>query len=136
MSNINAAIGLVQLAKLDSFLKKKKEIVSIYDREFKDILGIELLFRNYDESAPFNYIIKIKKGLRDNLLNFLNKNGIDAGVHYIPNHIQPFFNNFKADLPVTERVWKEIISLPLYFEMTDEVVSYVVSKVKEFFSKL
>lgn len=132
MSNINASIGLVQLRKLDKFLEKKRAIVKKYDEAFKEISNIELLFRNYEETAPFNYVIKIKNGQRDKLLEYLKRSGVEAGINYIPNHLQPLFKDFKTELPVTERVWKEIISLPLYFDMSDDDVTTVIDKVKLF----
>lgn len=133
MSNINAAIGLVQLRKINRFLEKRRKVVKRYDEAFKDIKGIKLLYRDYEQTAPFNYIIRIKNNRRNDLLDFLNKNGIGAGVHYIPNHLQPLFKDYRTELPVTERVWKEIISLPLYNDISDEDVSTVIDKVKLFF---
>lgn len=133
MSNINASIGLVQLKKLDNFLQKKRTIVRKYDEVFKKIPNIELLYRDYEETAPFNYVIKIKNGLRDKLLEYLKKNGVGAGINYIPNHLQPLFKNYQAELPVTERVWEEIISLPLYYDMTEDDLDTVINKVRLFF---
>lgn len=132
MSNINAAIGLIQLNKFDKFIERKKEIVRRYDDEFKFINNIELLSRNYDDAAPFNYIIKIK-ARREKLMDFLKKQNIESGVHYIPNHLHPFFAQYKKRLPITEKVWKEIISLPLYYGMSDADVHYVIKNVKKFF---
>ena len=131
MSNINAAIGLAQFKKFEKFIEKKKCIVKEYDRFFKNITGIELLKRNYTESAPFNYTIKTKKN-RDKLIQYMQKNGISIGINYIPNHIQPFFRRFKKRLPVTERVWKEIVSLPLYYDMTRDEIEKVKNLVKRF----
>jgi perosamine synthetase len=132
MSNINAAIGSVQIKKLDRFLARKREIVRRYDDEFKGLKGVELLKRDYDNTAPFNYIIKIKKD-RDGLMDFLKKKNIDSGVHYIPNHLQPFFADFRTALPVTEKVWEEILTLPLYCDMTDTDVGLVAGAIKGFF---
>ncbi|MBI5145296.1 MAG: DegT/DnrJ/EryC1/StrS aminotransferase family protein [Candidatus Omnitrophica bacterium] len=135
MSNINAAIGLAQIKKLDRVLEKKRQIIREYDNAFKGMSGIELLYRDYRETAPFNYVIKVKNNKRDKLLDYLNKNGVGAGINYIPNHIQPLFKDFKVKLPVTEMVWQEIISLPLYFDMTQTDVTTVIEQVKKFFAK-
>lgn len=135
MSNINAAIGLIQLKKIDKFLIRKREIVKKYDEAFKNVADIELLNRNYEETAPFNYIIKIKNGRRDELMDYLTKNGIGVGIHYIPNHLQPLFKDFRTELPITEKVYKEIISLPLYFSMSEDDVVTVIDRVKFFFKK-
>ena len=135
MSNINAAIGLVQIKKLDEFMQKKRNIMKRYDAEFACLDGLELLRRDYENAAPFNYIIKVKNGQRDNLMQFLKERGIDSGVHYIPNHIQPVFKKFKRRLPVTERVWKEILTLPLYYDMKDADTAFVIDSVKKFFKR-
>ena len=132
MSNINAAIGLVQIKKVDKFLEGRRLIVKRYDELLKNIEGIELLYRDYSNTAPFNYVIKVKNNKRDALLEYLNKNGVGAGINYIPNHLQPYFKDIRASLPVTEKVWTEIISLPLYFGMTDEDVNTVVREVSKF----
>lgn len=132
MSNINAAIGLIQIEKIDKFIRRKKEILKRYDDEFRNINGIELLRRDYENTAPFNYIIKIKKE-RDRLMMFLKRRKIDSAIHYIPNHLQPFFRRFKTSLPITEKVWREILTLPLYYDMSNEDVGLVIDSVKEFF---
>src|SRR3989338_97139 len=135
MSNINAAIGLVQLQKVDQFIKKRKEIIQKYDQALSDVEGIELLYRDYEQTAPFNYIIKIKHCLRDKLLNFLNNNAIGAGVHYIPNHFHPLFKKYKTHLHITEKVFEQILSLPLYTDLTGAEIAYVITKIQEFYLK-
>src|SRR3989338_7786819 len=125
MSNINAAIGLVQLKKINNFIKRKKQIVRIYDNEFQKIDKIKILSRDYENTAPFSYVVKICKD-RDRLMKFLKNKGIDSGVNYIPNHLQPFFKYQKVSLPITEKVWHQILSLPLYSEMSNDDVNYVV----------
>lgn len=134
MSNINAAIGIAQLKRAEEIIKRKKEIAKMYDFEFKRIKDIDLVKKDYDRIAPFNYIIKVKKG-RERLIDYLKERGIDTGVHYIPNHIQPFFKEFKKKLPVTEKLYGEILTLPLYYDMADGDVNKVVDNVKGFFKK-
>lgn len=131
MSNINAGIGLAQFKKLRNFIEKKKRIVKEYDNFFASVKGIELLKRNYMETAPFNYTIKVKEE-RDRFITYMQKNGVSVGINYIPNHLQPFFKKFKSPLPVTEKTWKEIASLPLYSDMKTEEVNKVKRLVKRF----
>ena len=133
MSNINAAIGLVQLKKIEGFIEKKRAICRRYDNAFRDINEIRLIERRYDDIAPFNYVIKVKAG-RDNLLGYLKDNGIDAGINYIPNHLQPAFKDSYGPLPITEEVYKQIISLPLYFDMQDSDIVKVIEAVINYFS--
>ena len=133
MSNINAAIGLVQLNKLDVFIEKKRNIVKAYNEEFKEIQGLKLLEWNLEETAPFAYILRVLNGKRNNIMDFLKEKGVGTGVHYIPNHIQPYFARYKTSLPETEQVWTEILTLPLYVDMKEDDVALVIKAVKEYF---
>lgn len=132
MSNINATIGLVQFEKLNKFIIRRKTIVKIYDIGFKDEPNVELLYRDYENTSPFNYVIKVKKN-REGLIKCLRDNGIDSGIHYIPNHLQPFFKKYTLKLPVTERIFKQILTLPLYYDLSDSDVTKVIDCVKNFY---
>ena len=133
MSNINAAIGLVQLKKLSKFIERKKKIVKRYNEAFGNLDGIKTLKWNEKETAPFAYIIRVLNGGRDEMMDFMIKKGIVTGVHYIPNHLQPFFKPFvTSSLPVTEQMGEEILTLPLYYDMVDEQVSTVIEAVDDF----
>ncbi len=134
MSNINAAIGLAQLKKLERFIDRKRAIVDMYNRRFDGLDGVRLLKWNINEMAPFSYIIRVVDGRRNELMDFLSSRGVGSGVHYIPNHIQPFFRQYTAELPITEKVWHEIITLPLYYDMADEDIRTVINGVVKFFN--
>lgn len=135
MSNINAAIGLVQLKKLNMFIEKKKNIVNRYNDSFKDLDGIKLLKWNLDETAPFTYIFRVLNGKRDEMIDFLKGKGVGTGIHYIANHIQPYFLKYAKPLPVTERIWNEILTLPLYYDMSESDVDSVIKSVTAFFKQ-
>ncbi len=132
MSNVNAAIGLAQFKKLNKFIVKKKNIVKLYNDSFKDLEGIKLLEWNLDEAAPFSYIIRVLDGKRDEMMDFLKGSGVGTGVHYIANHIQPYFARYAKPLPVTERIWNEILTLPLYYDMSESDVDLVIKSVTAF----
>lgn len=134
MSNINAAIGLVQLKKIEAFLENKRRIASIYDANLASLPEVTRLKRDYPSIAPFNYVVKIKEG-RDLLLNYLKQKGIDAGIHYIPNHLQPLFKGFSGKLPITEKLYEQILTLPLYAGMREEDAAEVVAGVKGYYKE-
>ena len=133
MSNINAAIGLAQLEKMDAFLARKRAIVSRYEEAFRELRGLRLLRRHPNETAPFCFIVRILDGKRDAFMRFLGERRVGTGVHYIPNHLQSYCKEFSTPLPVTERVGEEIVTLPLYVEMTEADVDQVVLAVRSFF---
>lgn len=132
MSNINAAIGLAQFKKLNNFIDKKRSIVKKYNESFANLGGVCILEWSLDETAPFTYIIRVLDGRRDKMIDFLTQRGVGTGIHYIANHIQPYYAKYTRSLPISERVWKEIITLPLYYDMKDGDVELVIQSVKEF----
>jgi perosamine synthetase len=133
MSNINAAIGLSQLKKLGMFIEKKKKIARAYDENFGKIKEIKILKWDQVETAPFTYIIRVLDGRRDEMMDFLKGKGVGTGVHYIANHIHPYFSRYAQAMPVTEAVCKEILTLPLYYDMSEKDVALVTQSVIEFF---
>jgi len=133
LSNINAAIGIAQLKKVDVFIQRKKEIVQKYNNAFMHIDGIKILSWNLNESAPFTYIFRLLNNEREDFIEYLKDKGVGTGIHYIPNHLQPFFKPFYTPLPITEQLGEEILTLPLYYDMTDQDVELVIKSVTEYF---
>jgi dTDP-4-amino-4,6-dideoxygalactose transaminase len=132
LSNLNAAIGLAQLKRFAVFKARKQSIVRRYDEALRDAGGLRLLSRTLDEVFPFFYVVRVLERRRDALIEFLKEKGIGTGVHYIPNHLQPLFADLRVSLPTTERLFDEIVTLPLYYEMTDTDVETVIAAVRAF----
>jgi len=130
MSNINAAIGLAQLKKFDAHNSRKLSIAKTYDQEFAGLDRFQLLQTDYNGLSLFMYIIKVREG-RDRLMKFLEERDIGSGVHYIPSHLFTLYGKNKVHLPVTERLFEQILTLPLFPDMTDDQVARVVSAIKE-----
>ena len=133
MSNIMAAIGIEQLKKFNKFAVRRKQIATAYDKLLSSNQKIRLLNRDYKNVVPHIYVIRIK-GLhdRDGLREAMYREGVEIGVHYIPNH---FLNYFKSDkkitLPVTEKMYKEIVSLPIHPDVNNDDIGYVISTLKK-----
>jgi dTDP-4-amino-4,6-dideoxygalactose transaminase len=134
MANINAAIGLEQLKRADEFRARKVELVRRYDQALDGIEGVRLIRHDLEESFPFFYQIRVLGGRRDTLMEYLKEVGVATGVHYIPNHIQPYFQEFKTALPITEHLFEEILTLPLYVDLTNEDHTRVIDGVRTFFN--
>lgn len=132
LSNVNAAIGLAQLRKMDGFRERKQVVVRRYNDSFKTLKGAQLLTWNLEEAFPFAYVLRVPAEQRDGLCERLSDRGMATGVHYIPNHLQPYFENFSQSLPVTEQVYREILTLPLFVDMTDAEVELIINTVGEF----
>jgi perosamine synthetase len=134
MSNINAAIGLAQIEKFDMFIQKKRNTVQRYNDAFRRIKEIETMEFNQEESCPFAYMGRVVDGRRDQLMSYLKDRGIGCGIHYIPNHLHPYFQT-GISLPVTEKLSQEIITLPLYYDLQEQDISHVITSVQSFFVK-
>ncbi len=119
MSNINAAIGLAQIKRFHAFARRRQMLAKRYDNLLSKNKYITLLKRNYDQIVPFMYIIRVPAQDRDNLIKYLMAHGIHAGLRYYPCHLQPFFGHKQSRrLPVTEQMADEMLSIPLFPDLT------------------
>lgn len=133
LSNVNAAIGLEQLKRFDAFKHRRQQIARRYDEAFAEVPGLTLRQQHLDRTCPFFYVIRVHNGRRDELMKFLKDRGIGSGVHYIPNHLHSAFAKPRVALPVAERLYEEMLTLPLFYEMTDEQQETVIAAVRHFF---
>jgi perosamine synthetase len=130
MSNMNAAVGLVQLKKFEPMNRRKIEVATRYDEAFADLQGISLLRTDkYRDIGLFIYIIRVKKG-RNELMDYLASQGIGSGIHYIPGNQFTYYRKKGLKLPVTDMVYHEILTLPLFADITDEQVARVIRAVR------
>jgi perosamine synthetase len=132
MSNLNAAIGLVQLERMEEFRARKRAIVRRYDEAFSATEGLTVVRHDLEDVFPFNYVVRVDGGRRDALMRHLKERGIGTTIQFIPNHMQPVFASFARPLPVTEQLYEEILTLPLYVEMSDADVEEVIGEVQAF----
>ncbi len=131
MSDISATIGLVQLKKLEEKNSRRREIVKKYNEAFANLDWIETpILRDYAKSACHNYVIKVSQ--RDELNEYLKKKGISTGVHYIPNNHYDIYKGFGKETPIAREIWKRLLTLPLYPDLTDEEFLRIVESVRKF----
>lgn len=134
MHDISAAIGLVQLRKLEKNNAKRRQIVQRYQEAFAKLDWLERpVEKDYAKSSWHLYVIKVPDGpTRDHLIKHLKDADIAPGVHYYPINLHPYYKNIKAEVPVANQVWKRIISLPLYPDLTEEDQERVVNAIYDF----
>lgn len=132
MSNINAAIGLAQIKKVNLFIARRREICHLYDKNLKGLSGIECMPASYDEITPFMYVIRVKNGRRNELKTYLMEHDIESGISYIPCHHFSLYKECNANLPITDNIYEEILCLPIHYELKDEDVVMVSNTIKEF----
>jgi dTDP-4-amino-4,6-dideoxygalactose transaminase len=133
MGNINAAIGSVQLTKVGDFIERRRLIARRYDSAFRQMPAVQPLCINYDDTAPHIYVIRVKDGRREGLMRLLDRHGIETGVNYMPNHLHSYFKRDGLILPEAERAYREILTLPLHYGLSDSDVEEVIDCVRDYF---
>lgn len=137
MTDFQAALGVSQLDKIDVFTKRRNEIVKKYNEAFKNIPQLTIQ-KEIPESktARHLYIIRLKtdtlKVNRDTIYKALTKENVGLQVHYIPVYYHPYYRSLgykKGLCPIAEKLYEEIITIPLYYSMTDEDVDSVIEAV-------
>jgi perosamine synthetase len=131
MNDITAAIGLAQLARLDRTNGRRREVAKTYTAALKSLDWLELPVEKPGvRSAWHNYVVKVEQ--RDRFMKHLNGLGISTGMHYIPNHLYDIYKPYTTSLPVTERVWSKLVTLPLFPDLTDAEVARVIEAVSSY----
>jgi perosamine synthetase len=131
MNDIPAAIGLVQLKKLGRMNQRRKEITERYNHGLTGFSWLETpTVKSYAVPSYHNYVIKVEK--RDQLNIYLQQKGISTGVHYIPNNHYDMYRRFRGETPVSDFLWKKLLTLPLFPDLKDEEVDSIIQNIKEF----
>jgi len=138
-SDILAALGIQQLKKIKKFHNERRTIFEKYNAYLEEVDEL-IVPEIYDDivHAHHLYIIRLKTGElninRDEFIEELKTLGIECSVHFIPLHLQPFYQGrfgYKAgDFPIAERIYREVVSLPIYPELKLEDVDYIVAAIK------
>lgn len=136
LTDFQCALGISQLKKINKFIKKRREIVTKYNRAFKDLNEIVApVERSYVKSAWHIYSIQLRSGKREKIFKALQKEGVGVQVHYIPLHLQPFykkeFGYKKGNFPVAERYYERTITLPLFPGIADKKLDKIIKIVKK-----
>ena len=137
LDNIQAAVLNIKIKLLPSFIKRRREIALIYEKELSSVKDI--ILPPSPEKGDYydvfqNYVIRAKK--RDELFDYLKRNGVETLIKDpVPTHFHKNLNLKKFKLPHTEKLAKEVISLPMYPELKDSEVVYVSKCVNRFYKK-
>lgn len=129
MSNVNAAIGMEQLKRFGELSAKRRLIARLY---FAHLEGseINLLPLNRDNIVPHIYVVRLPSGSRDIVRKKMEAEGIQTGIHYFPNHRLALFNRKGQSYPSADRVYEQILTLPMHPDLTENDVIAVCNVLK------
>jgi len=143
MSELNAAVGVVQLKRLDKILEKRSNVADAYAEVLSSIEEVKPL-----EIAPFTtrmswfvYVVRLKEGIaRDEVITLMEKLGIPARPYFAPIHLQPFYRRMfgfePGAFPVSERAGESIVALPFHTNMKVEEINVVCRALKDVISEI
>jgi dTDP-4-amino-4,6-dideoxygalactose transaminase len=135
LDTIQAAVLLVKLQYLAQWNEARRRVARLY-REGLDDLPVQLPVERAQVQHVYHQFV-IRTPLRAGLAAFLKEQGVATGIHYpVPLHLQPALQHLgyqRGDFPVTERVVDDILSLPIYPEMTDQQVGQVIETIRWYF---
>ncbi len=134
LANLHAAIGLAQLQKMDEISETRRAACKYYSENLSSLPEAIVPKTDFEDITPFLYYIRVPEDKRDALRTHLDERGVDTGLHWQPGHWFALLKNRRrGDLSVTDRVGKEILSLPLHSMMPTETIDRVVGSVASFF---
>ena len=126
-----AAIGQAQLKKLDLFNLKRNIGIRKYLNGIRDCKNIKPFFEKpIDGIAYWMFAVKVKK--RDELISFFKKRDIATSVYWVPVPMHPLYRKYKSKVPVTSKIWKELVTLPLFSDIKLKEINFILKSLKEF----
>ena len=137
LDSLQAAVLHAKLPHLEGWSTARRENARFYDEALADLPGVQTpVVRPGNESIYNQYTIRVTDGRRDALSEFLRERGIGSAVYYpVPLHLQDCFAYLgykERDFPESERASREVLSLPVYPELTAEQRGYVAAAIREF----
>jgi dTDP-4-amino-4,6-dideoxygalactose transaminase len=137
LDELQAAVLRVKLKHFDRWIERRRGRARLYEELLRDLPVVTPPVPDYMEAVYRGYLIRVPD--RDQLYHHLRDRGIQPAVFYLPPvHLQPAFQHLgyrEGDFPVTERVALEMISLPIYPELTDLQLAAIVGAVRDFYTK-
>ena len=138
MTDLQAALGCSQMDSLDKFVARRRYLVKRYNEKLKD-LPLRTPYQDETTNPSWHiYIIRVDftkvKLSKKEIFARMRDRGIVLNLHYIPVHTQPYYQKLgfqKGDFPVSEKYYEEAITLPLYYDLTDEQQDEVIEALKE-----
>lgn len=145
ITDIQCALGMSQLSKLDDFIDRRREIAASYNDAFKNLKEVEIPVEMKGNRSGYHlYVLRLLGELslpetKREIVKKLTEKGIGTQVHYIPVHLQPYYRSnfdFKVgDFLEAEKFYAQALSLPMFPKMTDQEVRKVIEEIRSVISK-
>ncbi len=137
LDSIQAAVLRIKLRHLNKYTHARREAAAYYDSAFADVEAITTPYRApYSDHGFHQYTMKLKGVDRDALLSYLQENGIPANIYYpVPVHLQKGYTQYgmkEGDMPRTEDLTRQVISLPIHTELSEEQLNHITTHIKSF----
>jgi len=145
LSDINCALGIAQLERIEELLAKRERVARMYNMKLKNWQKVRIPCSSPEvRRSWFVYVVVLEdrysRENRDKILQELRRRGVGCSNYFTPIHLQPFyvemFSFKKGDFPVTEHVSERTIALPFYNNLSETEVDFVVENLKEIISRL
>jgi len=134
LNNVMASVGISQIKHIEEIIHTRQKVCQLYNESFNEIKGLKIPKSDFTNVSPFMYVIRVLEGKRESLIEHLLDNMINTGIHWTPVHKFSYFSKCKSDdMTVTEKISKEILTLPLHSFMKEEHVNRVISGITSFF---
>jgi perosamine synthetase len=138
LNSANAAVGIEQLKMLDGWNERRRAIAKQYHERLSGVGDLRLPPQPDKDFEPVFHQYAVRTSRRNELKDFLASREVGTGVHYeIPIHLQPIYRELfgysEGLLPITEKMCKEVLTLPMFTEMTDEQMRFVCETIQEFY---
>lgn len=135
LGSVPSAIGLAQLAMVDEFITNRQDYCRYYDEQLREVEGLQLFETDWVGVAPFIYVVRVRDPkLRQDLAAHLKSAGVATGIHFLGAHEFSYYAaSRRGELPVTELVTQQVLTLPLHPYMDRETLDRVIIAIRLFF---
>jgi len=138
MDELSASLGCSQMERIEEILDKRAKVARMYGEKLVEVEEVEVPYiaPYVSRMSWFVYVVRLKNGInRDQVMQYLNREGVQCKPYFTPIHLQPFYREMfgykEGDFPITEDVAGRTIALPFFNNLKEEQIDYVVEKLKE-----